>query len=169
VRRQLAPRLVHSRFARRPGGDESPGDRAHVHCPIDREAWDSYSCDNVDRPCLRRRILFLLQPECRADRTPACLTSRGKERKHLDQLRFKLIFSAIAEVFRGWRQAALVGLSPRLGDDMMECRTGEVCTIVGCRNYGRCTSSRRTRRDNGFLTGSSAVALASEEVTRDRD
>jgi hypothetical protein len=55
------------------------------------------------------------------------------------ELRFKLIFSTIAEVLRGWRQAALAGVSPRLADDMddmVECHTGEHAPSSGAVTTG---------------------------------
>ena len=38
----------------------------------------------------------------------------------------------------------------------MECPTGDVCTIIGCRNDDGCSSFRSARRDYGIRTRSSA-------------
>jgi hypothetical protein len=33
-----------------------------------------------------------------------------------------------------------------VADGMVECRSGDSCTIIGCRNYHHCASSYRGRR-----------------------
>ena len=44
---------------------------------------------------------------------------------------------------RSWRLGALVA------DRMIECRSGDSCTIIGCRKYHHCASSYRGRRGHG--------------------
>src|ERR1700691_6018803 len=61
--------------------------------------------------------------------------------KRMGQLWLKFILSRVVQFLSNE-----IEYSEVVGDRMIECRSGDSCTIIGCRNYHHCASSYRGRR-----------------------
>jgi hypothetical protein len=62
----------------------------------------------------------------------------------MGRLSLELILSKVAQFLRN--EAEYSGVT---ADRVIECRSGDSCTIIGCRNYQYCASSYRERRGGG--------------------
>jgi hypothetical protein len=59
----------------------------------------------------------------------------------MGQLSLKVILSRVVQFLCNEIEDSEV-----VADDMIQCRSGDSCTIIGCRNYHHCASSYRGRR-----------------------
>jgi hypothetical protein len=62
----------------------------------------------------------------------------------MGQLSLKFILSGVAQFL-----CKELEYSEVVADRLIDCRSGDSCTIIGCRNYQYCASSYRERQGDG--------------------
>lgn len=62
----------------------------------------------------------------------------------MGQLSLKFLLSRVAQFL-----CNEIEYSEVVADHLIECRSGDSCTIIGCRKYQYCASSYRERRGRG--------------------